>query len=79
MVHSEIFDSGIQNHRDEAQDLGGEPTTAQEDKGDVTKGGGEDRDRETQPPGMHPQGTGRRTPGHPQCGYVYWKECNPGG
>ncbi|MCP3668030.1 MAG: hypothetical protein GY696_37005 [Gammaproteobacteria bacterium] len=42
----------------------------------MTKGGGEDRARETQPQGLHPQGTGRWVPGHPrtkgQADLIIW-------
>ncbi len=42
----------------------------------MTKGGGEDRARGTQPPELHPQGTGRRTQGHPrtkgQADLIIW-------
>ncbi|MCP3666951.1 MAG: hypothetical protein GY696_31405 [Gammaproteobacteria bacterium] len=55
----EIFISGIQGDGNEAQDLDGKPTSSQKDKEAATKGGGEDTARETQPPELHPQGTGR--------------------
>ncbi|MCP3664658.1 MAG: hypothetical protein GY696_19570 [Gammaproteobacteria bacterium] len=72
----ETFISGIQGHRDKAQDLERKPAPVQEDKEAVTKGGEEDRARKTQPPGLHPQGTGRRIPGHPhtkgQADLIIW-------